>query len=120
MCLHHGAADPNPPQPVLQAVCKEYRGNERLPSYNREKSALEAIRDAPAGDANQAQGRTVWPRLLSANDQQTLLLTQPVVKQMGEWLHNFGCKGSLQASAHTTCAACAWNSLHYTSTQGLK
>lgn len=86
----------------MQAVCKHYCGLERASSYFREKAALEAIRDARC-EADKEQGRSVWPKLLSANDQQHVLVTQPVVKQMGKWLRYFGCKGSLRM--HTGHAA---------------
>jgi hypothetical protein len=62
----------------VQAICKWYQGGYRQGSYKRERDALEVISQGPKGE-----GRDLWPRLLSINHDQHVLLTQPLASPPG-------------------------------------
>lgn len=62
----------------VQAVCKWFQGGYHQGSYKRERDALEVISQVPKGE-----GRDLWPRLLSINHDQHVLLSQLVTSPPG-------------------------------------
>lgn len=82
----------------MQAVCKHYINTQRHTSYDRELSALRTIQAA------EGEGRNVWPNLLSWNDEERHLVTQPLAESMGKFKCHVAFTGGIPA-AQTPCLA---------------